>query len=222
MSLEELDLLDADHKQMMDSLEDVDDKLNTFHFDWKPLWDPNSPGTRKEPRDKKQITFPPDFPFKMSLAGIYAYAMFENGPEGPTDFTNPNILYIGEGGMIKSRWARFMDVFTGRYARNKNFYHLAAEKWRDMIADAKKDETGEDIKDLISHKETYQNQLLDKLIHKEYLTKLYGIAVNLPNQYKGLGEAVAIHQYIEANGKPPMLQGHITGMQKTIDDMLGG
>ena len=34
--------LDADHKQMMDSLEDVDDKLNTFHFDWKPLWDPNS------------------------------------------------------------------------------------------------------------------------------------------------------------------------------------
>ena len=214
--------LDADHKQMMDSLEDVDDKLNTFHFDWKPLWDPNSPGTRKEPRDKKQITFPPDCPFKMSLAGIYAYAMFENGPEGPTDFTNPNILYIGEGGMIKSRWARFMDVFTGRYARNKNFYHLAAEKWRDMIADAKKDETGEDIKDLISHKETYQNQLLDKLIHEEYLTKLYGIAVNLPNQYKGLGEAVAIHQYIEANGKPPMLQGHITGMQKIIDDMLGG
>ena len=51
-----------------------------------------------------------------------------------------------------------MDVFTGRFARNKGFYHIAAEKWRDMIADAKKDETGEDIKDLISHKETYQNQ----------------------------------------------------------------
>ena len=214
--------LDADHKQMMDSLEDVDDKLNTFHFDWKPLWDAESAGMPTEHRDKKQIKFPRSFPFKMSRSGVYAYALFQDGPEGPTDFTNPNILYIGEGAKLTTRWARFMDVFTGRFARNKGFYHIAAEKWRDMIADAKKDETGEEIKDLVSHKETYQNQLLDKLIHEEYLTKLYAIAVNLPTQYKGLGEAVAIHQYMEANGKPPMLQGQITGMQKQIDDMLGG
>jgi|TARA_B100001964_G_C14243450_1_gene606219 hypothetical protein len=213
--------LDADYKQMMDSLEDIDDKLNTFHFEWKPLWDPNSPGTRKEPRDKKQITFPKNFPFKISNAGIYAYAFFENGPEGPVDFTNPNILYIGEGANIVSRWSRFMDVFTGRNARMKHYHHLAGEKWRDLIADAKKDKSGVELKDLTSHEDSYQNQILDTIIHEEYLSKLYAIAVNLPTDWKGLGEAVALQQYMEANGNKPKLQGHTTGMQKTINNMLG-
>mgnify|MGYP001183088715 CR=1 FL=1 len=218
--------------ELAEILDDTNDRFNKLHFTWKRIWD--------EKNITAQRSFEPDLPFKIGESGVYAYAYFPNGPTEPADFTNPSIVYIGEGKKIGGRWTRFLDVLSGKKAKRKGFYHIGSDRIRDRVAGdaANKEKWGDDYDsskntfgsapegkpDKAGHRVDYENTSIDPFIQENILPHLYAIAANMPAEYKDFGEAVAMYQFRNADWntshKPPEIQGHITGMEKMVDKVM--
>ena len=219
-------------EELAEILDDANDRFNKLHFTWKRIWD--------EKNITAQRSFEPELPFKIGESGVYAYGYFPDGPTEPADFTNPNIVYIGEGKKIGGRWSRFLDVLSGKKARRKGFHHIGSERVRGRVAGdvANKEKWGADYDptknpfpmapdgqpDKAGHDVDYENTSIDPFIQEKILPNMYAIAANMPAEYKDFGEAVAMWQFRNADWntthKPPAIQGHITGMEKMVDKVM--
>ena len=219
-------------EELAEILDDANDRFNKLHFTWKRIWD--------EKNITSQRSFEPELPFKIGEAGVYAYGYFPDGPTEPADFTNPNIVYIGEGKKIGGRWSRFLDVVSGKKAKRKGFYHIGSDRIRGRVAGdiENKEKWGADYDptknpfpmapdgqpDKAGHEVDYENTSIDPFIQEKILPNMYAIAANMPAEYKDFGEAVAMWQFRNADWntshKPPAIQGHITGMEKMVDKVM--
>ena len=167
-------------EELAEILDDANDRFNKLHFTWKRIWD--------EKNITAQRSFEPELPFKIGEAGVYAYGYFPNGPTEPADFTNPNIVYIGEGKKIGGRWTRFLDVLSGKKAKRKGFYHIGSDRIRGRVAGdiENKEKWGDDYDptknpfpmapdgqpDKAGHEVDYENTSIDPFIQEKILPNM--------------------------------------------------
>ena len=199
-------------------------EMNIFHFPWKRLWNEVDDRTLNAKQD-----FAEAGPFNIRAGGVYAFAFFAGGqgPTGPNDFTNERIIYIGQGTQISSRWARFIGVLSGKLAGRQGYYHVGAEKIRAKVAG--------DIENIYGiapdgrhpdgrHEKAYENISIDLFIKERLLTNMYGLAANLPEEYRHFGEAVAMHHFQNADWntthQTPDVQGPVTLMTQIVSKVL--